>query len=173
LIGIKKLICFFNSNINPKMTVKIKSKDDQIFELTVEQAQLSELLNPMCDSHEAIPVLEVSGNILKLVKEFLEYYVTDKMNHIEKPLISTNMKEVVQEWYADFLERNDNDILDLILAANFMDIKSLLDLTCAYTASKIKGKSPEEIRKMFDIENDFSPEEETQIREENKLCEEY
>lgn len=31
----------------------------------------------------------------------------------------------------------------------------------------IKGKTPEEIRKLFNIQNDFTPEEEAQIRKEN------
>jgi S-phase kinase-associated protein 1 len=31
----------------------------------------------------------------------------------------------------------------------------------------IKGKQPEEIRKLFNIVNDFTPEEEAQIRKEN------
>jgi S-phase kinase-associated protein 1 len=53
-----------------------------------------------------------------------------------------------------------------------MDIKPLLDLTCASVASMIKGKSPEDIRQTFNITNDFSPEEEAQVREENKWCEE-
>lgn len=43
-----------------------------------------------------------------------------------------------------------------------MDIKPLLDLTCAKVASMIKGKTPEEIRKTFNIVNDFTPEEEAQ-----------
>lgn len=34
-----------------------------------------------------------------------------------------------------------------------------------------KGKSPEEIRKIFNIANDFTPEEEAHIREENKWAE--
>ena len=34
-------------------------------------------------------------------------------------------------------------------------------------ANMIKGKTPEEIRRTFNIKNDFSPEEEEQIRKEN------
>ena len=34
------------------------------------------------------------------------------------------------------------------------------------------NKQPEEIRSTFNITNDFSPEEEAQVREENKWCEE-
>jgi S-phase kinase-associated protein 1 len=39
-------------------------------------------------------------------------------------------------------------------------------------ASLIKGKTPEEIRQPFNSVNDFTPEEEKQVREENKWCEE-
>lgn len=53
-------------------------------------------------------------------------------------------------------------------ASNFLDIKSLFDLTCQKVADMMKGKQPEEIRKIFDIENDFTPEEEDEIRAEYK-----
>eukprot|EP01083_Nonionella_stella_P104749 300623_1 len=94
------------------------------------------------------------------------------MSEIEKPLKSSNMKEVVQEWFAEFVNVEQSLLFELILAANYMDIKPLLDLTCATVASMIKGKTPEEIRRTFNISNDFSPEEEAQVREENKWCEE-
>ena len=48
----------------------------------------------------------------------------------------------------------------------------MLDLSCAKVASLIKNKSIQEIRKFFSIENDFTPEEEAQIMEENKWAEE-
>jgi len=94
------------------------------------------------------------------------------MDEIEKPLKSSTMKQVVQEWYAEYVNVDQALLFELILAANYMDIKPLLDLTCATVASMIKGKTPEEIRKTFNITNDFSPEEEAQVREENKWCEE-
>ena len=90
----------------------------------------------------------------------------------KQPLKSANMSEVVQEWYANFVNVDQEVLFELILAANFMDIKPPLDLTCATVASMIKGKTPEEIRKTFNITNDFTPEEEAVVREENKWCEE-
>ena len=63
-------------------------------------------------------------------------------------------------------------LLQLILAANYLDIKPLLDLTCAKIASMMKDKTTEEMRQIFNIVNDFTPEEEAQVREENKWCEE-
>jgi hypothetical protein len=53
-------------------------------------------------------------------------------------------------------------------AANYLNIKSLLDLTCMTVANMIKGKTPEEIRKTFNIKNDFTPEEEEEVRRENQ-----
>jgi S-phase kinase-associated protein 1 len=53
-----------------------------------------------------------------------------------------------------------------------LDIKQLLDVGCKTVANMIKGKSPEEIRKTFNIQNDFTPEEEDQIRRENEWAEE-
>ncbi|KAK4490255.1 hypothetical protein RD792_000917 [Penstemon davidsonii] len=53
-------------------------------------------------------------------------------------------------------------------AANYLNIKTLLDLTCQTVADMIKGKTPEEIRKTFNIKNDFTPEEEEEVRRENQ-----
>lgn len=45
-------------------------------------------------------------------------------------------------------------------------------MTCKTVAEMIKGKTPEEIRKTFNITNDFTPDEEMQVRKENEWCEE-
>jgi S-phase kinase-associated protein 1 len=58
----------------------------------------------------------------------------------------------------------------LISASNYLDIKPLLDLSCAAVAAQIKGKSTTEIRKHFQIVNDFTPAEELQIQEEMRWC---
>ncbi|KAF3640031.1 E3 ubiquitin ligase complex SCF subunit sconC [Capsicum annuum] len=52
-------------------------------------------------------------------------------------------------------------------AANYLNIKSLLDLTCQIVADMINGKTPEETRKTFNIKNNFTPEEEKEVRREN------
>lgn len=74
----------------------------------------------------------------------------------------------MQPWYADFIESKSNsEVLRLTLAANYLDIRPLLDLNCARIASFIKGKTPEEIRTNLGIVVDFTHEEEAQIRAEN------
>lgn len=121
---------------------------------------------------QEIPLPNVKASVLQKVIDFCTHYKEDPMNEIEKPLRSSVMNEVVQQWYADFVSVEQVMLFELILAANYMDIKPLLDLSCATVASMIKGKTPQEIRETFNITNDFSPEEEAQVREENRWCEE-
>jgi len=52
-------------------------------------------------------------------------------------------------------------------------VRGLLDVSCKTVANMIKGKSPEEIRRTFNIKNDFTPDEEEQIRRENAWCEDW
>ena len=54
----------------------------------------------------------------------------------------------------------------------YVSFQGLLDVTCKTVANMIKGKTPEEIRKTFNIKNDFTPSEEEQVRKENEWCEE-
>ena len=72
-------------------------------------------------------------------------------------------------WFTLVANTKPVNILILIFqAANFLNIKDLLDLTCQTVADMIKGKTPEEIRKTFNIKNDFTPEEEEEVRRENQ-----
>ena len=51
-------------------------------------------------------------------------------------------------WDADFIDKIGKDrqnLYDLILAANYMDIKGLLHLGCAKVASLIKGQPLEKL----------------------------
>jgi S-phase kinase-associated protein 1 len=68
----------------------------------------------------------------------------------------------------EFVNVDQTLLFDLILAANYMNIQPLLDLACKKVASMIKGKNPEEIRKQFHIKNDFTPEEEEEIKKEHQ-----
>jgi len=156
------------------LELSLKSQDAQTFKVRRDVAMMSALIKTMWSgdkSETEIPLPNVRGAILKKVIKYMEYHQTNPPKEIEKPLKSANMREVVSESDANFVEVDQETLFELILAANYMDIKPLLDLTCAKVASMIKGKTPEEIRKRFNIQNDFSPEEEEAVRAENKWAE--
>ncbi len=82
--------------------------------------------------------LKVRKEVLKKVIEFCEYHAENEFPDIEKPLKSSNMEEVVGKWDAKFVEVDMEFLCDLICAADYMQIKSLIDLTCA----KVHGHTP-------------------------------
>ena len=112
----------------------------------------------------------VKGNILKKIVEYLEHYKDTEPKEIERPLPSQNFKECVDEFDFNFTEIDLDMIFEIILASNYLDIKPLQELASAKVASILKGKTTEEIRRTFNITNEFTPEEEQQIIEENKWC---
>ncbi|KAF8684609.1 Skp1 family, dimerization domain [Rhizoctonia solani] len=65
----------------------------------------------------------------------------------------------IDDWDRRFMQVEEKMIFDIILAANYLDIKPLLDLGTKTIGELIKGKSPEEIRRLLNIANDFTPEE--------------
>jgi len=97
-----------------------------------------------------VPLPGVEGTILKLVTEYMDHHKGVEPPIIDKPLRSKIMREVCKDsWDADFIDGIGDDrqkLYDLILAANYMDIKSLLHLGCAKVASLIKGQPLEKIK---------------------------
>jgi S-phase kinase-associated protein 1 len=76
-------------------------------------------------------------------------------------------KDHLKSFDEAFVDVDRATLFDLILAANYLDIKDLLEITCQKVADTIKDKSPEEVREIFNIQNDFTPEEEEEVRKEN------
>lgn len=149
-------------------TVKLKSSDGELFEVPQEVALESLTIKNMVEDTGIdfeIPLLNVSGKILAKVIEYCKFHVDSSKNSESRPGVP---EDDVKAWDADFVKVDQATLFDLILAANYLNIKNLLDLTCQTVADMIKGKTPEEIRRTFNIKNDFSPEEEEAVRRENQ-----
>ncbi|CAI0547369.1 unnamed protein product [Linum tenue] len=104
-----------------------------------------------------IPLPNVTAKILAMVIEYCK-------KHHDSP----KQDEAMKTWDKKFVKVDQDTLFDLILAANYLNIKELLDLTCKTVADMMSGKTPEEIRKIFNIKNDYTPEEEAEVRRENQ-----
>lgn len=154
--------------------VKLICSDGEVVEIDIDIAEKSVLIKGLIDdsgTDETIPLPNVKRPILEKVVLFCTHLKDNASPEIEKPLKSVEMSSVVDPWYAQYIDLEQEILFELIMAANYLDIKPLLELSCAKVASLIKNKSIQEIRKFFNIENDFTPEEEAQIMEENKWAE--
>ncbi|MCL7037598.1 hypothetical protein MKW94_002163 [Papaver nudicaule] len=148
-----------------KKVITLKSSDGESFEVDEAVALESQTIKHMIEddcADNGIPLPNVTSKILAKVIEFCK-------KHIESPKgDDRSTDDELKSWDAEFVKVDQATLFDLILAANYLNIKSLLDLTCQTVADMIKGKSPEEIRKTFNIKNDFTPEEEEEVRRENQ-----
>ncbi|KAL0913272.1 hypothetical protein M5K25_016719 [Dendrobium thyrsiflorum] len=154
------------------MKVTLKSSDGEEFVVDEAVARESQTILHMIEdgcADSGIPLPNVNSKILAKVIEYCKKHVES----VSKPsgtgsVDDKPIEEELKSWDADFVKVDQATLFDLILAANYLNIKGLLDLTCQTVADMIKGKTPEEIRRTFNIKNDFTPEEEEEIRRENQ-----
>ena len=155
-------------------TIKVKSNDNVVVELSSKAAAKSGLLKGIIEDYpedSEFPLTSVDGKTLEKVKEYLTHYQEENPNKIEKPLKSNKFEECANEWDLKFIGDNNDTVLALILAANFMDIKPLLELAAAKVACIIRGTTTESIRKDFGI-TDLNDQEKKQIETDKKYLEE-
>lgn len=70
----------------------------------------------------------------------------------------------VTPWDQKFLDALDMaTLIELTKAANYLNTPLLLDLCCRTIAKQMSGLTAEELRKKFNIPNDFTPEEEAKM----------
>jgi S-phase kinase-associated protein 1 len=155
--------------------VILTSSDNEPFNVDKEVAERSVLIKNMLEdvgeSDAPIPLPNVTSKVLRKVIEWCEHHRNDPQPAQDDQDDSRKRTTDIDEWDQKFMDVDQEMLFEIILAANYLDIKSLLDVGCKTVANIIKGKSPEEIRKTFNIVNDFTPEEEAQIRKENEWAE--
>nr|CCG34076.1 SCF ubiquitin ligase [uncultured eukaryote] len=158
--------------------VKLQSSDEQEFVVDRKIAEMSQTIKNMLEDigpemggDTPIPLPNVTGKILEKIITYCKYHNEHPDPPSEEKKDEKRTDDIIP-WDQDFCKVDQATLFELILAANYLDIKPLLDLTCKTVANMIKGKTPEEIRKTFNIKNDFTPEEEEQVRKENAWCEE-
>ncbi|CAA2978509.1 SKP1 1A [Olea europaea subsp. europaea] len=161
-----------STDATQKMIV-LKSSDGETFEVeetvAVESQTIKHMIEDGC-ADTSIPLPNVTSKTLAKVIEYCKRHVEATAKASTDGTLASADKvadEDLKGFDADFVKVDQSTLFDLILAANYLNIKSLLDLTCQTVADMIKGKTPEEIRKTFSIKNDFTPEEEEDVRREN------
>ncbi|KAM0842972.1 hypothetical protein ACQ4PT_058025 [Festuca glaucescens] len=152
------------SNVDDGKMITLFSSDGERFEVTQEAAAMSQTIHHMmedgCVDEEGVHLPNVGSEILAMVIEYCNRHVASSG--------SEEKEEDIRSFDDGFVKVEQHTLFDIIRAANYLDIKQLLDLCCQTVADSIKSKSVEEIRALFGIENDFTAEEEAEIRKENQ-----
>ncbi|KAI9028222.1 E3 ubiquitin ligase complex SCF subunit sconC [Phycomyces nitens] len=116
------------------------------------------------ETNEPIKFPDVNPNIWKKVDEWCEYHNKDPFAQNDQQRSEMD----IEEWDQNYINVDQDSLFDIILVAHYLKIKPLVDLGCKTVANIIKHKSAREIRRTFNMVNDFSEEEQAQIRRENE-----
>ncbi|KAG7662327.1 sconC [[Candida] subhashii] len=139
------------SSSGPK--VIIISSDEEKFPVDQQIAEKSILIKNMINDLNPdglqedfeIPTPNVRASVLSKVLEWCEHHRNTQFPEDEDDDIKKSVP--VEEWDRSFLKVDQEMLYEIILAANYLNIKPLLESGCKMVAEMIKSKSPEELRR--------------------------
>ena len=147
--------------------ITLKSNDGALFTLNEKAVLRSNLIAGILVDYEdntEVPLPDVNGTTLGRIVEYLKHYENSEPKPIPKPLKNSHIDEILDEWDFNFVDNIPLDeSIDLLNAANYMDIEPLLQLACCRIARELIDRPVEEIRELFGITSDMSKEEMEEI----------
>ena len=150
-------------------TLTIITNDDIKFKVPAKIVGISDFLLEIEIFDENIYLKEINSLVFI---EFLYMYADIPMKEINKPLISSNIEEIVEPQYVGFIKSMDMSFFfHLCNGAYFLLIKPLSDLCNVYIATLIKGKTPEEMIHIFGIKKAYNKPNEDELRIKHKWAE--
>jgi S-phase kinase-associated protein 1 len=148
-----------DSNSN-SITMNMISSDGQTFPVHPNVARMCTIHADIMEEDDEditdfdLHCAKVPGEVLAKVIEYCNHYQTvEKMVEFKTPFHSEELAEIVQQpWYVNFIQANRTSLAGLIQASNYLNVQPLLKLSCLAFSISIKGKSVEELKKIFNVQ---------------------
>ena len=128
--------------------IALFTKEGDEISIPKKIADTSNLIKGLIDDNgydDPVPLACITKKTFTIVLEFMTFISTNKKPKIRCPLIDSDLKksiknESTRNFYVHFIDEAlwKGYLIDIILAANFLDIKSLLKLSVAKLASILK-----------------------------------
>jgi hypothetical protein len=139
---------------------------------------LKNVYNDVTDC-DLIPLPKINSNVLKTIIQYCEqrHFINPELFKLEMTMLPTNVKEFVDhcdnhpetnQFDNSFFKKNDEIILDILLASDYLNNNSLLLRASRYVANTMKMMAPEDVQKKFGIEQDMTDEEIIKIKKQNE-----
>jgi len=142
------------------LTLKSGGQQPKTFEINKTDAELSKFVTTILEGDAqatSIEIRQVPPETLEHVVTYLKHHKGKEPDPLPCPVRSIHMAQIVSDkWDATWIDAFDKKtIFEIILAANYMDIKSLLHLGCAKIATLIKQLDQKEINRIIEEEEKY------------------
>ena len=162
--------------IDTKKLVKIKTYDNKIYEVPGDIIIKSKLLDGLIEDYDyfndkdagIIALSEVDSINFDLIIDYLQHYKDKEPKEIPKPFPERTDEEFLRgildnddnDWTYNFISKlSIEEAINLVNAADYLQIKGLIDLLAAKLAHEMCNCEVEEARQKFGIECDMTEEE--------------
>ncbi|GKA62348.1 SKP1-like protein 1B, partial [Tanacetum coccineum] len=143
-----------------KNDARAQGSDGELLQAEEMVALQSETIKHMIEGDCANPTIPLPNVTSKILTKVIEYC----KKHVEAPNSEDKVaEEELKSFDAEFVKVDQGTLFDLILADKTSLTSRPIGIECQTVADMIKGKTPEEIRKTFNIKNDLTPKEEEGI----------
>ncbi|KAL7148161.1 hypothetical protein ABFS83_06G159700 [Erythranthe nasuta] len=155
------------TDTKPETTLILRSNEGEIFEVPETVAVLSVTIRNIVEDGCAsgvIPLEEVDAETLSWVITYFKKHAA-----LLDPSSETEKDELDAEFFSD---KDFNSLLAIVNAANYLNVTELQDASTKQIANFIRNKGVPAVRKLFGVENDYTPEEEEALRREHQWAHE-
>ena len=148
--------------------VSIENKQFKISEKAAIRSKLIQGILTDYEKGEDLPLPEVKSETLETIIKYLEHYKNEEPKDPPKPLKDGDLSKVLDPWDFEFISKISlENTIDLVNAANYINLDSLLQLSLCRIASEMVDQPIEEVQKKFGIESDMTEEEKKEIDQYN------
>jgi len=163
---------------NCRHYVKLQSSDGRVFEVNLFILQQSWTLMQMLGHSEweftlrdtnPVPIPNIRGDILEKVLKWMKHHCQDDnefgyWNELEADHLRPE-RDCMSKWDREFLKVDKETLFELVRAADYLNVQRLMNYICyTWATTVVNGKTVEEIRDYFNIENDLTEDDEELIR---------
>ena len=136
---------------------------------------LSNILLDTSNSNEPINLTNISTASMESIIDFcIQYNLDDSIKEFDESFLKNKdfKREITitHEYLNKVARREKSDLICMLIDADYLGLDALVEFIAKALANMIKGKNPEELREEFDIENNYTEEEERLMFLETTWC---
>ena len=169
--------------------VKVTTQQKEVVDIPANQVKLFRMIDDMLaalpedgdEERSAIPLEKVSTDVLRLILKWTEYHADDPESSDDEEEDEDKRCDDIPQWDEKFIKdlvKEDgapggdlSKLYELMQACNYLDVRLLLTFCCKFVAYRLKDLNVEQAREHFHIVNDYSPDEEAQMKLDNAWAE--